>query len=128
MRRTKYEDHEHAILMQLHEHITGTAVLTTEHGRTLSCTFMLEQYFDGHLLLQCTCDDPMAGWSLYGQHVTGVKGQTADREPFTTHGPYHVASLEWPRVHDHLPSREYRGYVQAGRGASVRTNESFPPE
>jgi hypothetical protein len=82
--------------MQLHKHITGTAVLTTEHGRTVSGTFILEQYLDGHLFLQCTCDDPLAGWSLYGHHVTDVRGQTSDGELLTTKGPYHVESLDGP--------------------------------
>lgn len=65
----------------------GRGILELEDGARLDCSFALQQYGDGKLVLDCVCDDPSSGWQLFASNsLKSIQGQTEDGQYLASHG------------------------------------------
>jgi hypothetical protein len=87
--------------MLLNDEITGSGHLELHDGTSLECSFRLHQYFDGALLLSCTCGDPLSGFRLLasmGASVRRLCGQTTGGQPVRTDGPLDTIAISGQEV------------------------------
>jgi hypothetical protein len=66
---------------------SGRGTLELDEGTRLECSFVVQQYGDGRLILDCLCDHPSSGWQLFASHrLKRLCGQTEDGQYITSEG------------------------------------------
>jgi hypothetical protein len=83
---------------QINYEACGRGTLELEDGARLDCSFALQQYGDGKLVLDCVCDDLSSGWQLFASNsLKSICGQTDDGQDLASHGRLTWLQLDGPR-------------------------------